>query len=243
MLRVNLLACVLIGFVPTSMTHADWYSGDPYSDPTAWPQYTDNESDANGVLALTYDNFNWVPGAGGGIVDVVGGHFHSFNSTPATGIDTAYWEIRAAMSHGSGGSLLFSGTVTGAAVSPYATSFTQGGSAVWGVEVDIPNFFLPAGNYWFGLAIGSTQPGAFGFFVASTYGANGIGAPIGDGVSIYHQTFNFGNPTSWNFTDSSTIVPGGVGVDPSYWINEVPSPAAIALLAIAGAATRRRRNT
>lgn len=224
---------------------ADWYSGDPYLPATAWPQYTENLSNAVQELALTYDNLNWVPGAGGGVVDKVGGHFHSFGTIGGAVIDTAYWEIRTGMSHNVGGTLVTSGSGT---VTSFATSFTQGGWPVWGVSVDVPNFTLPAGSYWFGLAIGttSTDPNATSWFVASTSGANGVGGPLGDDLSIYFQSINSGAIVTWNYTESAIINPGLTGFDPSYFIREVPEPSSLLLAsAAAGLAAfgllRRRR--
>ena len=239
MLRVNLLACTASLVVLSSTTHADWYSGDPYGEATTWPQYTDAESTPFGVLALTYDNFNWVPGSGGGVIDTIGGHFHSFGGTAGSNIYSAYWEIRTGMGHLNGGTLLHSGSVSGSAVAPYFTSFTQGGWDVWGVNIDIPDFALAAGSYWFGLAIG-VNDGAANWFVASTYGTNGIGTPLGDNLSIYYQTSNFGMQVNWDYTDGTTVV-AGEGLDPSYWINEVPAPPALALLVIGGVGSRKRR--
>lgn len=236
-------ACALFaaGWAFPAAASANWYSGDPYLAPTAWPQYTENRSNVNQELALTYDNFNWVPGGGGGVVDVVGGHFFSFGQLNGSVIGSAYWEIRTGMSNNVGGTLVASGA---GAIAVYATSFTQGGSAVWGVSVDVPNFALPAGSYWFGLAIGTvtSDPNEAQWFVTSTVGANGIGGPLGDDVSIYYQDINNGGTVTWNYSDSATINPGLTGFDPSYWINEVPAPSGFALLALgAMAATRRRR--
>lgn len=226
---------VLLGLsVAARPSLADWYSGDPYTAATAWPQYTENNSNSNQELALTYDNFTWTPGAGGGIVDTVGGHFHSFGTVAGTVIDTAYWEIRTGMSHNVGGTLLYSGSGT---VSPFATSFTQGGAPVWGFDVDVPNFALPAGNYWFGLALGttSTDPSATSWFVASTTGTNGVGGPLGDDLSIYFQSLFGGATITWDYTESAVINPGLSGFDPSYYIREVPEPSTLTLSGIAAA--------
>jgi len=219
---------------------ADWYSGDPYTAATAWPQYTENLSNTNQIYALTYDNFTWVPGAGGGVVDKVGGHFHAFDS-PFPPINTASWEIRTGMSDTVGGALVYSGS---GAVTSYLTSFTQGGWPVWAVDVDVPDFTLPAGNYWFGLAVGTTiNPNTAGWFVASTTGANGVGGPLGDDYSLYFQSVN--NVVGfWNYTDGTTVVgTESAGLDPSYWIREVPEPSTIVLagLAVAALGCRRRR--
>ncbi len=196
-------------------------------------------SDTNLELALTYDNFTWVPGAGGGVVDKVGGNF--WGSPDGSVITTAYWEIRTGMSHNVAGTLVSSGSGT---VTPYATPFTQGGSPVWGVNVDVPDFTLPAGNYWFGLAIGSTYPGGTpGWFVASTTGANGVGGPLGDDQSIYYQNSIYG--LSWNYTESAIVNPTLSGFDPSYFIQEVPEPSTLTLTALGllslGYAIQRKR--
>lgn len=243
--RQLLLSCI-VAFVVVHCAPlaawADWYSGDPYLAANAWPQYTDNYSNSSMTLALTYDNLNWVPGAGGGVVDTVGGNFHSFGSVSGTVIDTAYWEIRTGMSNNVAGTLVASGS---GAVTSYATTFTQGGSPVWGVSVDVPDFLLSAGSYWFGLAIGTTSqdPNATSWFVASTSGASGVGGPLGDDLSIYYQE-NLSS-VSWNYVDGALAYPWlGSGFDPSYFIHEVPEPSTWVILAIAGAllpAFARRR--
>jgi hypothetical protein len=222
-----LVFVILLSAAPPA--RADWYSGDPYSAATAWPQYTDNLSTPFQVFALTYDNFTWVPGAGGGIVGTVGGNFHSFNSTSGLVLDTAQWEIRTGMSHNVGGTLVASGSGT---VTPYLTSFTQGTWPVWGVSVDVPDFSLPAGNYWFGLAVGTTT-GQASFFVASTTGTNGIGGPLGDDLSIYYQSDTNGANVSWNYVESAIVNPTVTGFDPSYYILEVPEPSTLMLSSIA----------
>ncbi len=228
--RVLLAITVIAGFALTQETRADWYSGDPYQSQTGWPQYTENLSNANQVYALTYDNVTWNPGAGGGVVDRVGGHFHSFNAISGSVIDTARFEIRTGMSHGVGGTLVTSGT---GSVTTAATGFLQGGAAVWEVSVDVPNFTLPAGNYWFGLAIGTTSqdPNDIGWFVASTSGANGIGGPLGDDLSIYYQSV--GAFIAWNYTESAIANPTLTGFDPSYFIQEVPEPSTLIMAGMA----------
>lgn len=235
---VRCCALGLVGLLVPASAMADWYSGDPYLATTTWPQFTDNFSPPNNTLAMTFDNFTWTPGAGAGVVDVVGGHFHSFNNAPnpVSTVNTAYWEIRTGMSVGNAGTLVASGA---GAVSNYATAFTQGGSSVGGVSVDVPDFLLPAGSYWFGLAIGSTNPNGSGWFVASTSGANGVGGPLADDAHLYYQENN--STVSRNYVDGGIYYsPETTGFDPSYWINEVPAPAAAPIALIALVARRRR---
>ena len=232
-----LVVAVVVTLGTAQSASADWYSGDPYAAQTAWPQYTDNLSTPFQTLAMTFDNFTWVPGAGGGVVDRVGGHFTNLTAGGGTGgveYDTAYWEIRTGMADMVAGTLLYSGN---ASATWYPTAFTQGGYVVWGMDVDVPDFALSAGNYWFGLAIGASNGLPQGAFVASTSGANGIGGPLGDDVSIYYQINN--NVIGWNYFDSATfMIPNGVftGFDPSYYINEVPEPGTIALAGLAAGA-------
>jgi hypothetical protein len=235
----KILTFASVAALSPALCVADWFSGSPYPAAPTWPQYTDNLSDANQARAMAFDNFTWVPGAGGGIVDFVGGQYFRYGAPygAISTIDTAYWEIRSGMSAGNGGTLVASGS---GAVFPYSTGVTQGGEFVGGVTVDVPNFLLPAGNYWFGLAIGTTT-GPTGWFSASTDGTSGIGGPLGDDVHLYYQ--EVASTVTWNYVDGTTLFPPGTtGFDPSYWIGEVPSPggASLMLLAVAGAVRRRR---
>lgn len=233
----RLAAAALAALSLHAAAGADWYSGDPYAATTTWPQYSDNLSDANQVRAMTFDNFVWTPGAGAGVVDVVGGHFTRLTDTVPFGtVDTAYWEIRTGMGAGVPGSLVASGS---GSVSSFVTGFVQGGWQVGAVCVDVPDFALPAGNYWFGLAIGSTID-APGWFNASTHGLNGIGGPLGDQVHLYYQ--EVAASVTWNYVDGTGLFPPGtVGFDPSYWINEVPGPSGAGLLGVVLIAGARRR--
>lgn len=216
--------------LPTA--HAQWYSGDPYSQQTTWPQYTDNLSTTSNVRAMTFDNFAWT----GGIVASVGGHFHNFDSGPLNTIDTAHWEIRTGMSAGNAGTLVASGS---GSVTNAPTAFTQGGWAVQRVDVDVPDFALSTGNYWFGLAIGSTQAANSGWFVAGTFGANGVGGPLGDNNHLYYQEAQ--TVVTWNYVDGQTLYPPGTqGFDPSFFIN-VPTPGTLALAALGALGMARRR--
>ena len=243
MLRPFIPALLAVAALPT-LAAADFYSGDPYAGDKSWPMFTSVNS--GGVTALAYDNFNWTPGAGGGVVDVVGGHFHYFNSPiNPFNVDQAFFEIRTGMVGGAqpvggtGGTLLYTGT---GAITASATSFTQSGGPVWKFSIDVTNFTLPAGNYWLGVAIGSTNLPDAGWFAAQTDGTNGIGGPLADNNVVYYQTGNW----PWIDPTLESWWPQIVNprADPSFFINEVPAPTSLAPLALTGliALRRRRRN-
>jgi len=231
-------AAALIAALPAAAM-ADWASGDPYAGAAAIPLFAHyRPSGQSQVTALAFENFAWVPGAGGGVIDTLGGFYHQFNTTPAfADVDKAYWEIRSGVGAGVAGTLVASGV--GVPTSA-PTSFVQGGGAVIRTTLDIADFALPAGNYWFGMAIGDTPE--IGWFVANTTGTNGVGGPLGDNVSIYYQS-NPPNTPSWDYVDIGPTGMGFTGVDAAYFINEVPAPGVISvgLFALAGMARRRKR--
>lgn len=239
MSNLRFVGCALVALAAPVSAMGDWYSGDPYAAQTLWPQYSDNLSNSGQTRAMTFDNFTWTPGAGGGVVDVLGGHFTRLTDTiPFGTVDTAYWEIRTGMSAGNAGTLVAFGSGN---VTSTVTAFVQGGWQVGAVSVDVPNFALAAGNYWFGLAIGSTVD-APGWFNASTNGVNGIGGPLGDDIHLYYQENS--SFVSWNYVDGTGFYPpGSTGFDPSYWINEVPAPSSAVVVGFVALLAQRRRRS
>jgi MYXO-CTERM domain-containing protein len=224
----------------TSMTHADWYAGDP--SPTALVPLAAfawvTNAPIPGYAAYTFDNFTWT-NANGGMVDTIGGHFMSTLGTPITGITFAQWEIRTGVSVGNGGTLVASGSgVPVLSSTPFLSQFI--GSAyvdpVARVELDVPDFALAPGNYWLGFSIGDAGVGATGY-VAETVGANGIGGPLDDGNAFYFQGDGTTNP--WNWVDVTAT--WGGPVDAAYFITEVPAPGAATLLGLGGLLAARRR--
>ena len=218
-----------------SGARADWYNGDPYTSFPNIPQAAFFYPSAP-QLHLGFTPFNWVPGSGGGQVGVVGGMFHSFGVVPGANIVSAYWEIRSGVSAGNGGLLVASGSGVPTAT---PTAFTQGGYPVVDVALTVPTFNLPAGSYWFAMAIGDSPVG--GWFVASTTGFNSVNGITGGGSSIYYQTA--GGNVGWDYVPlTPETVPTWTDTGNSYYIREVPSPSGAGVLA-AGllVAARRRR--
>ncbi len=226
---------VVIGIL-SPLVMADWYGGDPT---LATPMSTAAFYYApTGYTHLAMDNFTWTAGAGGGIVDKLGGNFFTFTpgNIPAN-ITQAYWEVRAGTSIGNGGTLVASGIATPTISS---TAFTVGGEPVTRVTADIPDFLLSNGNYWFGMSIKDAP--AYGWYVANTQGVNGFGSPLADGQTLYH-VIDSSNTVVVNYVDLAATYGSdpSYNLDISYFVHEVPEPATAGLLAAAAVVGLWRR--
>ena len=201
-----------------------FYGGDPYAAYPNIPLFAGYQPAS--IVGMAYDDFDWP--AGTGTIGMVGGNFWG----PSVGsFDSAYWEIRSGMSAGNGGTLVASGWGT---PTVSATGFTQGGSAVWRVELAITGVTLASGSYWFAVAV--DDPAHSGAFVANTTGVNGIGPSVGNNALLYDNGTSF-----WNFRQVGAGGDGYAGVDASYFISTVPAPGVLALLGLGGLGTVRRR--
>ncbi len=220
--------CVLA--LSAGAASASWYGGDPSASASislAAFYYPAN----NGQVHLAFDNFTWTGGAGG-FVGVVGGHYQSGDQSPASAIDVAHWQIRTGVSDGVSGTLVASGVGTPVTA---GTSFTQFGYSVTEVSLDVPDFYLAPGNYFFAMSLGDAPTG--GWFACNTLGTNGVGGPLGDDLSVYYAGDN--SNTYWNWVDLDMA--GYTTVDVSYFIYEVPAPGGVGALLLGGAAAMRRR--
>lgn len=206
---------------------ADWYGGDPtLNTPVATAAFYYAPT---GNVHLAFENFTWTAGAGGGIIDTLGGNYFTWGPGNLPGnLTEAYWEIRAGASIGNGGTLIASGVATPAISS---TSFTVGGEAVTRVTADVPNFLLPDGNYWLGMSIKDSPE--YGWFVANTQGANGIGGPLADGQTLYRVT-DSSNAIVVNYVDLAATYGSDptYNLDVSYFVTELPEPATLPLPAL-----------
>jgi|GEM_PF-2168184 len=240
---VTATAGALLGVsVGASTARADWYGGDPaafMAVPLAAFHWATG-APTPGYQAFAYDNFVWT-NAGGGMVSTLGGYYSSFAGVPITGVTVASWEIRTGMSPGVAGTLVASGI--GAPVIS-STSFMVGqvpgnppDHPIMRVELDVTDFALAPGIYWLAVSIGDAGANSGGFVVGTT-GANSIGTGINDGQSIYFQGDNV-SPNLWNYADVAATF--GPQTDLAYFITEIPTPGAAAVLALGGLVAMRRR--
>lgn len=205
---------------------ADWYSGDPYATNPAIPLAAFYSPPT--FEGRAFETFAW---SGGGI-DRLGGHYFDFNSNSPTTV--AHWEIRTGVAPATPGTILYSGT--GVPVVS-TTGFMHGANNISRFELDIPDFNLPAGSYFFTMSVDS------GWFVANTSGVGSMNAMPTDNSCIYSNTNNPLDP--YYYKEMGT---GGLeyaGVDPSYFIiSSVPEPMTLTLAgAVATSALRRVRRT
>jgi hypothetical protein len=233
-------ACFLV-FSPCigETAFAHWYGGDPASItvvPLAGFAWSTNHP-SPGWAAFAFDNFTWTH-TNGGMVDTIGGYFFTHTGSPLPGVTYAQWEIRTGLSPGNPGTLIASGS--GVPVLTPTGFITQvgptgGPEPVGRVELDVPDFLLPPGNYWLGFSIGDVGAG-LGGFVAETVGANGIGGPLNDGNVFYFHGDGINNP--WNYVDvTATFGP----MDLAYYITEIPAPSTGLVAMLAGVLMARRR--
>lgn len=232
---------ITIAAAAPSIAHAGWYAGDPAATtavPLAAFAWTTNIP-SPGYAAYPFDNFTWT-NAGGGIVDTVGGFYISTTGIALSNVTFAQWEIRSGVSVGNAGTLVASGSgVPVTTATAFTTQFAGYSTIepVVRVELDVSDFALAPGNYWFGMSVGDAGNNVAGF-VAETIGANGIGGPLNDGNAIYFQGDGTNNP--FNYVDVAAT--WGSPMDMAYFVTEVPAPSALALLTLGtGVLLRRRR--
>jgi hypothetical protein len=147
-----------------------------------------------------------------------------------------YWEIRQGVVPGTGGTLIASGTQSGATYTFLGSGF---GLLIYEIrmKLDTPVNLAPNTVYWMTMApVGNFSGRAF---VCTTNGAGAIGAPTGGNNAIFDAPqFNF----SW------VPVAGTIFGDPtlanfSYGVQAIPEPASMLALGagLAGLLGLRRR--
>jgi len=154
-----------------------FYGGD--FDPTHPNAYSlANENDAmvqgDPYGAATYQNFVWQ----GGVYKPILGLFSNnlTDLTPTAG----YWEIRTGVSEGNGGTLVATGTETGANFLQTATGRSAFGYTEYTDAVRFYNpLILPNGTYWFAMV--PFCNGCDGrSFNTNTNGLNSLGTQVSD---------------------------------------------------------------
>lgn len=176
-----------------------------------------NENDAtvggNPYGAATYQNF--VTNG----VTVAGLFTNNLSSiTPTSG----YWEIRSGVSEGNGGTLIASGTETGANFLNTATGRNGYGYDEYTDAVRLSNpVTLAAGTYWFAtVPICTTCDGRS--FNSTTEGLNSVGTQITDQQYFNSQYFGANFTNSLNEDSRDGIFSSGV-------LANVPEPGSLLL--------------
>lgn len=181
-MKKSLLIVIAWGVVQTA--HAQFFGG--YGDGLS--SLATGKNVIGPALRIVYDDFTFDLAGDITSFDLVG-----LNNTGSP--VAMYYEIRTGMSPGNGGTLLFSGTTSGATISPLPTDGSFGtppsGSGQYvrytgGFPGGSP-LHLGAGTYWIGLA----PLQSFGSLdVASTQGFLSIGHPINNGNAFYYDSSN-----------------------------------------------------
>jgi len=189
-----------------------------------------NEQDAvvngNPYGAATFQNFTWGGGA-------IGGLFTNNLSTlaPASG----YWEIRTGVSEGNGGSLVASGTATGANFLQTATGRSDFGYTEYTDAVQA-SANLAAGTYWFAVVPVDPNNAGRSFNSNANTLLNGIGTQT-SGQQFFNSAFFGANYTNANNEGVFNTFSSGV-------LQGVPEPSSLIMLGsglVAAAGVVRRR--
>ena len=179
--------------------------------------------------AATYQNFVLTNGGGWGPLGFFTNDLSSLNPT------SVYWELRAGVSEGNGGTLLLSGTATGNAFINTPTGRSGFGYTEYTYGVTDLDTFLPDGVYWF--AVVPNDPNSNGrSFNSNTFGLNSVGTEISN--EQYFNSAFFGA----DFTNANNE-----GVYPTFssgayaWIPEPSSLIMFGCGLVAAAGVVRRR--
>lgn len=210
-----------------------FYGGDlDLNDPNA--NALANENDAivggNPYGAATYQNFT-VIGGGFGLTGLFTNNLSQL--TPSSG----YWEIRSGVSEGNGGSLIASGTESGANFRHTATGRGIFGYTEYTDAVRFTNqVSLTDGTYWFAVVpVCTTCAGRS--FNSNTDGLNGIGTTL-SGQQYFNSPFFNADFTNANNEGTFDVFSSGVLGVPA------PEPSSMILLGsgllAAGGVVRRR---
>jgi len=231
MKKVALLSLFALLFLATFANAATLFYGGDFDENNNSANALANETDAIVVGdpygAAVFQNF--IVGGGGWNVTGLFTNNLSSNSTPTGG----YWEVRAGLSEGNGGTLIASGT---GAVTNDPTGRSGFGFTEYHNEVDGLNLNLTPGTYWLAVVPQCADCGGRSF-LGNTFGTNSIGSQTSD-QQFWNSAFFGVNYTNADTQGTfSTFSSGVVGT-------EVPEPSSMVMLGsglVAAAGVVRRR--
>jgi hypothetical protein len=147
-----------------------------------------------------------------------------------------YWEIRQGVAAGTGGTLIASGTQSGATYTAIGSGF---GFTIYEIRMKLDNPVNLAPNTVYWMTMAPVGNGSGRAFVATTSGAGAIGSPTGGNNALFDSP---------QFNASWVAVAGGIFQDAtlanfSYGVQAIPEPASMLALGagLAGLLGLRRR--
>ena len=181
--------------------------------------------------ARVYDDFSLPSG-----YDRVTGLLGHFFVSGVVGAPV-YWEIRQGAAPGTGGTLIASGTQSGATYTAIGSGF---GFTIYEIRMKLDNPVNLAPNTVYWMTMAPVGNGSGRAFVATTSGAGAIGAPTGGNNAIFDSpSFNLSwVPAAGNIFSDATLANFAYGVQAV-----VPEPASMVALGagLAGLLGLRRR--
>ena len=179
--------------------------------------------------ARTYDNFSLPSG-----YNQVTGLLGQFYLTDDLVGRPVYWEIRQGAGIGTGGTLIASGTQSGATYTAIGSGF---GLTIYEIRMKLDTPVTLASNTVYWMTMAPVGNGAGRAFVCTTNGAGAIGAPIGGDDGLFDSTY-FG--VSWG---AARDFVGQGQANFSYGVQAIPEPASMLALGagLAGLLGLRRR--
>ena len=182
--------------------------------------------------ARVYDDFS-LPSGYNQVTGLLGQFYLTSNLVNAP----VYWEIRQGVAAGTGGTLIASGTQSGATYTAIGSGF---GFTIYEIRMKLDNPVNLAPNTVYWMTMAPVGNGSGRAFVATTSGAGAIGAPTGGNNAIFDSpTFNLSwAPAAGNIFSDATLANFAYGVQAV-----VPEPASMVALGagLAGLLGLRRR--